>query len=488
MNSVVSPATTRPQNLAQGSVLRDSITQAFASQQETALRWRSSTAEERIVRIKALRDAVLANADALRAAAAADFRKPAAEVDLTEIFTVVSEANHAIRHLHRWMRPQRVKPSLLMFGTKGTIEQQPRGRCLIISPWNYPVNLTFCPLVLALAAGNTAILKPSEVTPHLSAEMRRIVESVFKTTEVAIFEGEVEVSTLLLELPFDHIFFTGAPALGKVVMTAAARHLTSVTLELGGKSPTIVDASADLDAAAANICWSKFMNNGQTCIAPDHVYVHSAVAEAFEQKLKARICTVFGNSAAQQETSPDLARVVNHRHTLRLKALLDDARQRGARVVLGGDIDERSHFVAPTLLADVPAEATIHQEEIFGPILPLIRFNDLDALAAQINRTPKPLALYIWSQDRRRARYLLQRTSSGGACINNTVVHALHPHLPFGGVNNSGLGSTHGEFGFRTFSHARAVTDTRLLLVHVFYPPYTPWVRKLITLTLRYFS
>lgn len=475
-------------NPSANPALTATMAQVFASQQETALRWRASTAAERIERLKALRDAVLARADALRAAAAADFRKPAAEVDLTELFTVVSEANHAIRHLRRWMRPQRVRPSLLMFGTRGTVEQQPRGRCLIISPWNYPVNLTFCPLVLALAAGNTAILKPSEMTPHLAAEMRRIVESVFKPHEVAIFEGEAEVSKQLLELPFDHIFFTGAPALGKVVMAAAARHLTSVTLELGGKSPTVVDASADIAAAAANICWSKFMNNGQTCIAPDHVYVHSSVADAFEQALKARISAVYGGTPAQQMASPDLARVVNLRHTQRLKALIDDARSRGARLVMGGEVEESSHFVAPTLLADVPPDATIQSEEIFGPILPLIRFDDLDALAAQINRAPKPLALYIWAKDRRRARYLLQRTSSGGACINNTVVHALHPHLPFGGVNNSGLGSTHGEFGFRTFSHARAVTDTHLPLIRLFYAPYTPFVRKMISLTLRYFA
>ncbi len=464
------------------------ISRIFASQQETAIRWRTSTAEDRIARIVAVRDAVLANADALRAAAAADFRKPATEVDLTEIFPVVAEANNAIKNIRRWMRPQKVKPMLMMLGTRGTIEQQPRGRCLIISPWNYPVNLTFCPLILALAAGNTAILKPSEMTPHLSAVMRRIVETTFKPNEVAIFEGDAEVSKQLLELPFDHIFFTGAPALGKVVMAAAAKNLTSVTLELGGKSPTIVDESADITAAAANICWSKFMNNGQTCIAPDHIYVHRSVADALERELKARIETVYGTGNGQQMASPDLARVVNQRHTLRIKTLIDDARNRGARVALGGDVQEAHCWVSPTLLADVPADARINQEEIFGPVLPLIRFDNLDEVADHINRAPKPLALYIWSGDRKRARWLLQRTSSGGACINNTVVHAMHPLLPFGGVNNSGIGSTHGKFGFQAFSHARAVADTRIPLVQAFYPPYTSRVRKLIAFAVKYFA
>lgn len=464
------------------------IGEVFESQRATALRWRSSTAEERKSRIRALRDAVLANADALRAAAAADFRKPEAEVDLTEIFPVVAEANHALHHVERWMRPQKVRGSLLMFGTRGEVHYQPRGRCLIVSPWNYPVNLSFCPLILALAAGNTAILKPSEMTPHLSAAMRAIVEATFRADEVAVFEGDAEVAMQLLALPFDHIFFTGSPALGKQVMAAAAQHLTSVTLELGGKSPVIVDRSADLAAAAANLCWSKFVNNGQTCVAPDHVYVHSSVAAAFEDALAARIRAVYGHGPAEQQDNPDLARIVNPRHTRRVVQMLDEARSAGARVVQGGAVAESDRFVSPTVLADVPATTAVMQEEIFGPLLPLIRFEHLDDVIDQINAQPKPLALYVWGQDRARIRKLLQRTSSGGVCVNNSVVHLLHPNLPFGGVNNSGLGNTHGEFGFRSFSHARAVADTRLPLIRLFYPPYVQSVRRLIRLTLRWFA
>lgn len=464
------------------------IRQVFESQHATALRWRQSTAEERIVRIRKLRDAVQAAADDIRRAAAADFRKPEVEVDLTELFTVISEANMAMRRLRRWMKPTRAGFTPLMAGTQGRIEYQPRGRCLIISPWNYPVNLSFCPLVLALAAGNTAILKPSEMTPNLSAVMQKIVDRTFGPDEVALFQGDAETAKALLDLPFDHIFFTGAPALGKVVMAAASRHLTSVTLELGGKSPTIVDASADLKTAAQNICWSKFMNNGQTCIAPDHIFVHESVADAFVDQAKARLAEVFGADDAARLNSPDLARIVNDRHTTRVKRLLDDAVDKGARVAFGGEVREDQRYIAPTLLEQVPADAAVMQEEIFGPLLPIIRFRELDEVVEHINAGEKPLALYIWSRDRKRVREFLDRTSSGGACVNNTVVHALHPLLPFGGVNNSGIGSTHGEFGFRSFSHARAVADTRIALTQMFYPPYTQRVKSLIRLVMRWFA
>ena len=464
------------------------IHRVFESQRATALRWRESTAEERIARIRKLRDAVQAAADDIRRAAADDFRKPQVEVDLTELFTVISEANMAMRKLRRWMKPKRAGFTPLMAGTQGRIEYQPRGRCLIISPWNYPVNLTFCPLVLALAAGNTVILKPSEMTPNLSAVMQKIIDRTFATDEVALFQGDAEVAETLLELPFDHIFFTGAPALGKVVMAAASRHLTSVTLELGGKSPTIVDASADLKTAARNICWSKFMNNGQTCIAPDHILVHESVADAFVEMAKARLSEVYGADDDARQGSPDLARIVNERHTGRIKRLLDDARTKGAHVVFGGEMREEQRYIAPTLLEQVPSDAAVMQEEIFGPLLPIIRFRELDEVVERINAGEKPLALYIWARDRDRARAILDRTSSGGACVNNTVVHALHPLLPFGGVNHSGIGSTHGEFGFRSFSHARAIADTRIPLVQLFYPPYTSRVKSLIGLVMRWFA
>ena len=458
---------------------------AFEAQRAMALRLRTSTVAERLAKIKKLKAAVLAHREDFIKAGEADFRKPPAEVELTEILPIVAEANDAIRKLRGWAKPTRVWPSRTSFGLKAWVQYEPKGRCLIVSPWNYPVNLTFCPLISAIAAGNTAILKPSEMTPHSAAVMSRIVREVFTEDEVAIFEGDEKVSTALLDLPFDHIFFTGSPAIGKVVMAAAAKHLTSVTLELGGKSPTIVDASADIAMAARNILWGKFTNNGQTCIAPDHVYVHASVKDQFVRECQQVLAATYGNDAASQQQSPFLARVVNQRHTARVKGLLDDAVSRGARTLAGGVVDERDCYIAPTLLGDIPADARIMSEEIFGPLLPVISFTSLDDVIARINADPKPLALYIWSRDSASIDKMLKQTSAGGTCINHTVVHFLHGNLPFGGVNNSGIGNAHGHYGFKAFSHERAVIRTRFMLARMFFPPYTDRMRKIIDLLIK---
>jgi aldehyde dehydrogenase (NAD+) len=466
---------------------RSRISEVFQRQQASALRLRDSTARERIATLVRLRDRFIANTNAWYEAAYADFRKPAGEVDVAEILPVVIEANDAIRNLKSWMKPVRVRPTLLMAGNSAQIRYEPRGRCLIISPWNYPVNLTFGPLVSAIAAGNTAILKPSELTPHLAAAMAKFVREVFADDEVALFEGDATVSQALLELPFDHIFFTGSPAIGKVVMAAAAQNLTSVTLELGGKSPTIVDESADLDLAAQNILWSKYTNNGQTCIAPDHVYVHEQVKDAFVARCRAMLEKAYGTDEASQRTSPYLARIVNRRHAERVKDLLDDATSRGARVLVGGTTSVADHFVAPTLLDNVPTEARITSEEIFGPLLPIYGFRDLEAVIRRINAAPKPLALYVFSRSDDNIERVMRQTTSGGACINHTVVQYLHGRLPFGGVNNSGIGSAHGHFGFRAFSHERAVVRSRLsFAARLFSPGEVPsWLRKFLRTALR---
>ncbi len=436
----------------------------FDSQATTALRLRSSTAAERIEKIRRLRDAVLAKTDALYAAAHADFKKPPGEVDLAEILPVCSEANDAIRHLKKWMKPSGVWPTMLTAGTSSQVQYMPRGRCLIISPWNYPVNLTFGPLISAIAAGNTIVIKPSEMTPHLSAFMSRMVRELFKPDEVAIFEGEADVASALLALPFDHIFFTGSPAIGKVVMAAAARHLASVTLELGGKSPTIIDASANLDVAAQNVMWAKFANAGQTCIAPDYVYVHENVKTEWITRCRTILEKAYGATPEAQRTSPHLAHVVNARHTARLKGLLDDARAHGGKVLTGGEVSEASCFVAPTLIEGIKPGARILDEEIFGPLLPVIAFTDIDSVIASINAGPKPLALYIYSRTNAHIERVLQQTASGGACVNHALVHFLHARLPFGGVNNSGIGNSHGIYGFKAFSHEKAVVRAQTAL------------------------
>ena len=326
------------------------------------------------------------------------------------------------------------------------------------------------------------------MTPHLAAAMTKLVGDVFAEDEVAIFEGDATVSQALLELPFDHIFFTGSPAIGKVVMAAAAKHLTSVTLELGGKSPTIVDDTADLDLAAQNIMWGKYTNDGQTCIAPDHIYVHDKVKDAFVAKCKALLETAYGKDGDAQKANPHLAHIVNTRHTERIKALLDDATARGARILTGGTVSTAESFIAPTLLDNIPADAKINSEEIFGPLLPIYAFSNLDEVIRRINADPKPLALYIFSHTNAHIDRIMQETSSGGACINHSLVQFLHGRLPFGGVNNSGMGNAHGHYGFKTFSHERAVVRTRLpLAAKLFGPGATPdFLRKTIKSLLKW--
>jgi len=460
------------------------IKRVFEAQGATALRLRQSTTAERLANIKKLKASLLANKDAVIAAGFADFGKPAAEVELTEILPVIAEANDAIRKLRGWMKPKTVWPSRMMFGTKGYTQYEPKGRVLIVAPWNYPVNLSLGPLVSALAAGNTAIIKPSEMTPHASAVIAKILRETFSEDEVALFEGDAPVAQALLDLPFDHIFFTGSPAVGKIVMAAAARNLTSVTLELGGKSPTIVDETADLAAAAQNILWAKFTNNGQTCIAPDHVYVHASVKKAFLEHCVAALEAAYGKGREQID-SPCLARIVNERHAARVKSLLDDAKERGARVLTGGHVDESRRYISPTLIDEIPDHARIMSEEIFGPLLPIISYEQLDTVIARINADPKPLALYIWSRKQSNISKVMQQTTSGGACINHCVVQFLHGNLPFGGVNNSGIGSGHGHHGFLAFSHERAVVRTQIMLAKMFFPPYTDFTRKLIALSIK---
>jgi aldehyde dehydrogenase (NAD+) len=443
----------------------------FERQGARAIGLRASTAAERIAKITKLRDSLLAHTDAVYAAAYADFKKPPGEVDLAEILPVCLEANDAIRHLKAWMKPSRVWPTLLTLGNRSHVQTMPRGRCLIMSPWNYPVNLTFGPLVSAIAAGNTAMLKPSELTPHLSALMAKIVREVFEEDEVAIFEGDADVAQALLALPFNHIFFTGSPAIGKHVMAAAAKHLASVTLELGGKSPTIVDASADIAMAAQNILWAKFANAGQTCIAPDYVFVHASVKDQWIAACRNVLAEAYGATPAAQQSSPHLARIVNARHTGRIHALLQDAQSRGAKAVIGGAVDAADCFIAPTLLDDVPPDARIMEEEIFGPLLPIIPFQSIDEVIAKINAGPNPLALYIYSRTESNVQRVLQQTLSGGACVNHALMQFLQGRLPFGGVNNSGLGSAHGLFGFKAFSHEKAVVRSQTALATKLYKP-----------------
>ena len=429
---------------------------------------------ERLAALAKLADAVRANEKRIVAALAADFGKPEAEVILTEMIPLLQEIKHTSRHLRSWMKPKRVSSTLATFGTSAKVEAQPRGVCLIIAPWNYPFNLAFGPLVSCLAAGNSAIIKPSEMTPATSALVADIAAKTFSPDLVAVVEGGKEVSQALLALPFDHIFFTGSPAVGRIVMEAAAKNLASVTLELGGKSPTIIGPDADIDLAVKWVTFGKFANAGQTCIAPDHVYVHQSVRDRFVEALRARIARVYGQGSA----SPYLAKIVNDQHAERLSKLMADAVDKGAKIVLDGGRDARS--IGPTLIEAVTPEMEISRQEIFGPVLPLIAYDDLDEVLARINAGPKPLALYIFDKDSARTHKIITETSSGGVGVNLTVAHYTHTGLPFGGVNNSGIGAAHGHYGFRAFSHERAVLSNRFSALPMIFPPYTGTVKRLV--------
>ncbi len=462
------------------------IRRVFDAQRETALRLRRSTPKERLGKLERLRESLLAHREDILRAAARDLGRPAAETDLAELVPLLADLAEHRRHLKAWLRPRRVRPTALLLGTRAEVRREPRGRCLIIAPWNYPLVLTLGPLIPAVACGNTAILKTSELAPECSAVLAGIVREVFEETEVALFEGDASVAEALLALPFDHMFFTGSPAIGTVVMAAAAKHLASVTLELGGKSPVVIDETADLALAVKTLAWTKFLNAGQTCIAPDHVSVNAAVPERVMELFTQRLNAWYRSDGALG--TRDFGRIVNERHALRLLSLLEDARARGAEVPYGGGADAGRRFIAPTLLTHVPQDARIMEEEIFGPLLPLIPYRSLDEVIDRINRAPKPLALYIWTRNRRAAQRLIENTSAGGTCVNHAAAQFLHHNLPFGGVNHSGIGSYHGEWGMRAFSHERAVLETRVMLARVFFPPYGARVRRLSALMRKWLS
>lgn len=467
--------------------LKTTIDRVFAEQQCYSLSLRSSTCEQRLAVLEKFERVFKSSFDKLYKAAYEDFSKPESEVNTGEILSVLSELKHVQKYLRRWMKPTRVRPTAAMIGTKSKILYEPKGVTLIISPWNYPFNLSFGPMIWSIAAGNTVILKPSEMTPAMSAVIQEIVEQTFDSREVCVFQGDAEVASYLTEQPFNHIYFTGSPAVGKQVMAAAAKNLASVTLELGGKSPVIVDQSADLNKAAKSICFGKLVNNGQTCIAPDYVYVHSSVKDKLLSAMLKAIESLYG-PLPKISSNPDYCRVVNQSHYQRIKSLLDNAEEQGAKIFFGGETNDQQRFIAPTLLTDIPPESDIMQQEIFGPLLPVMEFEDIATVIDQVNNNPKPLALYVFSADDALTNRVLQQTSAGDSAINATVIHAIHQNLPFGGVNNSGMGKSGGVWGFQAFSHQRSVVEDKLGLSALLSPPYTAKVKRLIRAALKFLS
>lgn len=409
----------------------------------------TQSVEYRRAQLEQLRAAIESREQRISQALHADLRKSPHEAYTTEIGIVLSEIRHARCHLSRWMRPRRVATPPITWPSRGFIRPEPYGVALIIGPWNYPFQLLLSPLVGALAAGNCAILKPSEYAPHTAAAVAELIAATFPEESVAVVRGERDVAEELLRERFDKIFFTGSSAVGRAVMTAAARHLTPVTLELGGKCPCLVCADAPFDVTARRIVWGKFLNAGQTCVAPDFLWVDRRMATALIDAMKQALREFYGDDPRR---SPDYSRIVSRKHFDRLMQYL----QTGS-IAHGGQHDVGDLYLAPTILRGVPLDAPGMQEEIFGPILPVIEFTELDEALTRLRDRPAPLATYLFTRDRRTHEHVLAATRSGGVCLNDTVTHLVGKDLPFGGLGESGLGAYHGRASFDCFTHQRSV-------------------------------
>ncbi len=458
----------------------------FDAQRKQAFQMALTTVDQRIERIRRIQTWIGAHETDIQQAMYDDFRKPVVEVMVGELLALHAEIKHTIRYLKQWMKPQRLPTSMALVGTKSYLRHEPKGNVLIVAPWNYPFVLTIRPLVSALAAGNVAILKPSELTPHIAGLINRMITELFPPEEVVVVEGDAAVAQALLELPFNHIFFTGSPAVGRIVMAAAARHLASVTLELGGKSPAIVDESANVRTAAAQLAWGKFLNNGQTCIAPDYILVHQSVKQPFIQALQESLTGMYSPNGNPVEASESYARIVNNKHFERVRTLIEDAISKGATVAHGGKTMADQNFIEPTVLEGITDEMYVMQDEIFGPVLPVLSYATLDDALRIINQREKPLALYIHSRDTKHTQYVLDRTSAGDTVINDTLLQFGNVELPFGGVNNSGLGKSNGFFSFQEFSNQRGVMQRDFGTMKFIYPPYTDRVKKLVKFLVKY--
>jgi aldehyde dehydrogenase (NAD+) len=430
------------------------LARVFSLQRRNQWNVKASTAEARKAKLARLKAAVGAHAEEIVAAVLKDTRKPEHEIRITEVGGVLSNIQLNIDGLDDWMAPKTVQPSANP-ADQAKIVSEARGVCLILGPWNFPLGLTFGPLAAAVAAGNCCMVKLTDLCPATAAVAGKIVRSVFAENEVALIEGDVAVAEALLELPFDHIFFTGSTRVGKLVMAAAARHLSSMTLELGGKSPVIVDEGSDLDKVAADLARAKQFNGGQACICPDYVFVKAAERDALVQRFAAHVNkNLYTDGKVRKD---NIAQIVNARNFERVKGLLDDAVAQGAAVAAGGQLDAADRTVPPTLLTNVTPDMKIMQEEIFAPVLPVMTYEKLDDAIDFISSRDKPLALYIYSGKQDTVDRVLRGTSSGGVTVNGVFSHYLESRLPFGGVNQSGMGAYHGYFGFRAFSHERAV-------------------------------
>jgi aldehyde dehydrogenase (NAD+) len=469
------------------NALENEVTRVFRLQQGSRQQLGETTAAERSEKLTRILDAIDNRTPELKDAVFADLRKPGDEVLLTEVYPVNAEIKHARRHLPKWCQPIPVPTPPVFLGSRSEIRYEPKGVVLIISPWNFPFQLTLSPLISAVAAGNAVILKPSELSPRTARFIRDLINELFDESEVAVFEGDHRVAQLLVQQPFDHIFFTGSSEVGRQVMAAAAHHLTSVTLELGGKCPVIVDPSADLPETVTKVLWGKAINAGQSCVAPDYLLIPEGSMDHFVGLARESINKRYGPPDGWTE-NPDYGRIVNQKHFQRIKGLVAGAVEAGARVEAGGFFREEDRLITPTVLSQVPPGSQIMQEEIFGPVLPVIPYRSREEAIGFVNARPRPLALYVFARDEAATEAFLSQIGAGDTLINDVLVHFGNPYLPFGGFNQSGIGKTHGFWGFKAFSHERAVMrQPKRTLARLLYPPYTRLVKMFVRFTLRFF-
>lgn len=448
------------------------IVDLFLSQREFYLKDNTLSLDFRLKSLKALKQEIINSQEEIANALFLDLHKSNIEAYLTEIGFVIKEINHAIKNLKKWAKDKRVSPSLLTFPSKGYIQNIPLGQVLIISPWNYPFQLAISPLVGAISAGNTAIIKPAELSVNTSKAIKSLIEKVFPSNYISTVIGGKEENLSLLDLDFNHIFFTGSPVLGKIVMEKASKNLVPITLELGGKSPCIVDKTTDLELSAKRIVFGKFLNSGQTCIAPDYILVDKQVKDKLIECLINSIKVLYNDS----QNADDYGRIISESHFDRLVSMLMDG-----KILYGGNISREEKYISPTLITDIHSNSNLLSQEIFGPILPIIAYEDLDIMLEELRRNPKPLALYIFSKNKSTQNIILSKISSGGVCINDTIMHITPDNLPFGGVGNSGMGSYHGKKSFETFSHQRSVLDRKTYLdIPLRYPPFTQTTKKIV--------
>jgi aldehyde dehydrogenase (NAD+) len=443
-----------PARQSSQGVLAD-MERTFALQQAQQWVTKSASAEQRKEKLRKLKSAVEAHGDEIVAAVKQDTRKPENEIRVTELLNVIANIERNINNLEDWMKPVEVPPSQNK-NDKAKIVYEARGVCLILGPWNFPLGLVMGPLAAAIAAGNCCMVKLTDLCPATARVAAKIVKEAFEEKEVALFQGGVDVATALLGLPFNHIFFTGSTRVGKLVMAAAAKHLATVTLELGGKSPVIVDEDADVKKVGGDLAAAKQFNGGQACISPDYVFIKEHQKDALVEEFRAKVRqNLYRDDGSIKKES--IAQIVNAQNFGRIKKLFDDAVAKGAKIAVGGTLEEADRTIHPTLLTDVTPDMLIMQEEIFGPVVPVLTYGNIDDVIAYISSRPKPLALYIYSNSPNNIEKVLSRTSSGGVTINGFFSHYLENQLPFGGVNQSGMGSYHGFFGFKAFSHERAI-------------------------------